>query len=81
MPVVFLLGIMGIAFEDVIRVNKAATAVGMSIILWVIFLLNADHFFVINPPKHINEFVSAFPRLLETKSHLVYWHFQQTRKG
>ena len=75
MPVVFLLGIMVIAFEDVIRVNKAATAVGMSIILWVIFLLNADHFFVINPPKHINEFVSAFPRLLEMPVHEVAFRF------
>ena len=51
MPVIFILGILGIAFEDVIKVNKAATAVGMSILLWLIFLLNAEHFFIINPPR------------------------------
>ncbi len=65
MPVIFILGILAIAFEDVIKVNKAATAVGMSIVLWLIFLLNAELFFETNPPTHIKEFLAMFPALAE----------------
>ena len=75
MPIVFIIGIMGIALEDVIKVNKAATAVGMSILLWLIFLLNAEHFFVINPPKHIAEYTKVFPQLAEMSVHDVAFDF------
>lgn len=79
MPVVFLLGIMGIALEDVLKVNKAATAVGMSILLWIIFLINAEHFFLINPPKHINEFMQGFPQLAEMPLHEVAFDFLEKK--
>ena len=36
MPVIFIIGILAIAFEDLIKVNKAATAVGMLILLWIV---------------------------------------------
>jgi len=38
MFVLFLVGILAIAFEDKIRVNKAAVAVGLSIILWTMLI-------------------------------------------
>lgn len=79
MPVIFLLGIIGIALEDVIKVNKAATAVGMCILLWLVFLLNAEHFFVINPPKHIREFVIMFPQLSEMSLHEVAFEFLEVK--
>ena len=63
MPVIFLLGILAIAFEDVIKINKAATAVGMSILLWVLFIINAEQFIIINPPAHVREFLAMFPEL------------------
>ena len=75
MPVVFIIGILAIAFEDVIKVNKAASAVGMSIILWLIFLLNAEHFFLINPPKHICEFMEVFPALKNMSVHDIAFEF------
>lgn len=75
MPIIFIIGITGIALEDVIKVNKAATAVGMSILLWLIFLLNAEHFFVINPPKHIAEYTKVFPQLAEMSIHDVAFDF------
>ena len=75
MPVIFILGIMAIAFEDVIKVNKAATAVGMSIFLWLIFLLNAEHFFLINPPKHINQFFEVFPEFRSMPVHDIAFAF------
>ena len=79
MPVVFILGIMGIALEDVIKVNKAATAVGMCILLWLIFLLNADHFFLINPPKHISEFLTMFPQFGEMPLHELAFEFLELK--
>lgn len=79
MPVVFILGILAIAFEDVIRVNKAATAVGMSILLWLIFLLNAEHFFMINPPKHIDQFFMAFPEFRSVPLHDMAFAFLEKK--
>ena len=75
MPVIFIIGILAIAFEDVIKVNKAASAVGMSILLWLIFLLNAEHFFLINPPKHICEFMEVFPTLKSMSVHDIAFEF------
>ena len=79
MPVIFLLGIMGIALEDVIKVNKAATAVGMCILLWLVFLLNAEHFFMINPPTHIEEFMAMFPQLAEMPLHELAFEFLELK--
>lgn len=79
MPVVFIFGILAIAFEDVIKVNKAATAVGMAILLWIIFLLNAEQFFVINPPAHIREFVAVFPQLADMSVHDVAFDFTEVK--
>lgn len=61
MPIVFILGIIGIALEDVIKVNKAATAVGMSIVLWLFFLLDAVGIFEAHQPAYIANFVAGFP--------------------
>lgn len=79
MPVIFVLGILGIAFEDVIKVNKAATAVGMAILLWIIFLLNAEQFFLVNPPKHIAEFLHAFPELGNIPLHDIAFEFLELK--
>lgn len=42
MFLLFLTGVVAIAFEDRIRVNKAAVAVGMSIILWTMLIETAS---------------------------------------
>ena len=46
MPVIFLLGIIAIALEDKIKINKAAVALFMAISLWLILMLDAFHLFV-----------------------------------
>lgn len=38
MPVVFILGILCIAFEDMIKINKSATVLAMCVILWGLLL-------------------------------------------
>lgn len=75
MPVIFILGILAIAFEDVIKINKAATAIGMCILLWLIFLLNAELFFTANPPQHIGEFMTMFPELASMPIHELAFKF------
>ena len=75
MPIIFILGILAIAFEDVIRVNKAATAVCMSILLWMLFIINAEEFVLLNPPVHAQAFLDAFPALREIPTHLLAFEF------
>lgn len=75
MPVIFLVGILMIAFEDVIRVNKAATAVGMAILLWLIFLLDATGIFSAHPPVHLQEFLVGFPQFAELSTTELAYEF------
>lgn len=75
MPIVFLIGILMIAFEDVIRINKAATAVGMSILLWMIFLLDAAGIFSAHPPVHLQEFLVGFPQFAELSTAELAYKF------
>ena len=64
-----------IAFEDVIRINKAATAVGMSILLWLIFLLDAAGIFSAHPPVHLQEFLVGFPQFAELSTAELAYRF------
>lgn len=75
MPVIFLVGILMIAFEDVIRVNKAATAVGMAILLWLLFLLDATGIFSAHPPVHLQEFLVGFPHFAELSTTELAYEF------
>lgn len=75
MPIIFILGILAIAFEDVIKINKAATAVGMSILLWALFIINAEQFLTLNPPTHVKEFMTMFPGLREIPTHELAFEF------
>lgn len=52
MPVIFVLGILGIAFEEQIKVNKTATALLTSVLLWAILLINTDIAAVTEGCKH-----------------------------
>jgi len=42
MPIIFLLGIVAIALEDKIKVNKSASAILMCVILWGILMFNSQ---------------------------------------
>lgn len=46
MPIIFVLGILAIALEDKIKVNKSASAVLMCILLWVILVFNSENILV-----------------------------------
>lgn len=79
MPIIFIVGILMIAFEDVIRVNKAATAVGMSILLWLIFLVDATGIFTANPPARLGEFLSGFPEFANLSTTELAYEFIEFR--
>ena len=73
MPIIFILGILAIAFEDIIKVNKAATAVGMSILLWAIFLIDSTGIFSTHQPANLVPFLEAFPDFAKlSMSELAY---------
>lgn len=75
MPIIFILGILAIAFEDMIRINKAATAVGMSILLWIIFLLNAEQFFELAPHANLDTLRATFPAVGDVPSSDLAFEF------
>jgi len=61
MPVIFMIGIIAIAFEDKIRINKAAIAIGMSILLWGIYIVGGASIFASHPNTGIDALVGIHP--------------------
>ena len=78
MPLIFLAGILAIAFEDKIRVNKAAVAVGMSVILWTVFLLGGLDYFISLPPDSksiLNDLFSGFSTLTAREQFAHFYEY------
>jgi Na+/H+ antiporter NhaD/arsenite permease-like protein len=61
MPIIFLLGIIAIAFEDSLRINKAATAIGMSIVLWLLVLVDGIEIFHEHGSQALDTMIKVFP--------------------
>lgn len=73
MPIIFIIGIIAIALEDTLKINKAAVALGMCILLWSILFMDVVGVFEINPPKYLQNFILAFPQLADLpESQLAY---------
>jgi len=68
MPVIFLVGILLIAMEDFIRVNKAAVSVAMCMIMWLLLMTNVLSVFEKGIPEMVQVYLSAYPELRETMS-------------
>lgn len=62
MAILFVLGVILIALEDIIKINKAAISVGMSILLWLLTILSAGGVFTENPPHFFYNFIAGFPK-------------------
>ncbi len=56
MPIIFVLGILAIALEDKIKINKAAVALFMAISMWLILMLDAYNLLI----DHANPLFTAF---------------------
>ena len=58
MPAIFILGIIAIALEDTIKINKSATALFMCITLWLMLAFDAQHIFVERENPDFMQFVT-----------------------
>lgn len=63
MPVIFVLGILAIALEDKIKINKAAIALFMAISLWMILMLDAYNIFVERADPLFLDFLTKNPEI------------------
>jgi len=61
MAIIFIAGIVMIALEDILKINKAAVAVTMCIVLWVLLLTHADAVFLMGTPDLLNTYIKAYP--------------------
>lgn len=86
MPIIFLLGILAIALEEKIHINKAASALLMALLLWGLFALDAvnilgshSNFFFDQYLKHNPELLSLSP--VEQYSKYIIEHAMLTHLG
>ena len=66
LPVIFAIGIILIALEEKIKINKAAIAVGMSILMWSLVLFDVENVF----DRIIEGGLSKIPKELVEYAHL-----------
>lgn len=73
MPIIFILGIIAIAFEDKIKINKAAVALFMAISLWLILMFDAYNIFIVRNNPLFDTFLAQNPGMtsLPVKQQLV----------
>lgn len=69
MAIIFVLGVIMIALEDVLKINKAAVAVGMCIILWLLAFVTAVGDFSKYLPPLFDNIVEGFPKFAELSFH------------
>lgn len=65
MPVIFIAGIIAIAFEDALRINKAAIAIGMSVLLWMMVLADGTNMFNMNGSEMLETMLKSIPSFAE----------------
>ncbi|WP_446777654.1 sodium:proton antiporter NhaD [Macellibacteroides fermentans] len=63
MPIIFVSGILLIALEDKIKINKAAVALFMAISLWMILMYDAYSIFVERNSPLFQEFLTKNPEI------------------
>ncbi|MDH6305871.1 Na+/H+ antiporter NhaD/arsenite permease-like protein [Parabacteroides sp. PF5-5] len=79
MPIIFLLGILAIALEDKIKINKAAIALFMAISLWMILMLDAYHIFIDRSSPLFQEFLLENPEMADLPPHQQFVNFISNR--
>lgn len=79
MPVIFVLGILAIALEDKIKINKAAIALFMAISLWMILMFDAYNIFVERSSSIFQEFLRQNPGAASMPIHQQFVDFITNR--
>lgn len=65
MALIFLAGVLAIALEDVLKINKAAIAVGMCILLWVLTILEAAGLFMSDTATFFQSVLGKLPEAFQ----------------
>jgi Na+/H+ antiporter NhaD/arsenite permease-like protein len=78
-PVIFALGIVAIALEDKLNVNKAAIAMAMAILLWMILMFDAYAIFVERANPVFQEFLNSNPDIAFLPYHEQFVQFITNR--
>jgi len=68
MAVIFLIGILLIALEDILKINKAAVSVTMCIVLWILLLTHMEAVFLLGTPELIDTYSKAYPDIVSAMS-------------
>lgn len=76
MPIIFILGILAIAFEDKIGVNKSVTALIMCLSMWTILLL--DHSIGLGSPEFV-QYMTHHAELSDTSPLNQVQHFMSDK--
>lgn len=79
MPIIFILGILAIALEDKIKINKAAIALFMAISLWMILMFDAYNIFIERSSSIFQEFLMRNPEAVNLPIHQQFVDFITNR--
>lgn len=79
MPVIFVLGILAIALEDKIKINKAAIALFMAISMWMILMFDAYNIFVERPVRSFKSSLTQNPEMASLPPHEQFINFISNR--
>lgn len=79
MPIIFVLGILAIALEDKIKINKAAIALFMAISLWMILMFDAYNIFIERSSSIFQEFLTQNPEAVNLPIHQQFVDFITNR--
>lgn len=79
MPVIFIGGILAIALEDKIKVNKAAIALFMAISMWMILMFDANNIFIERVSPIFHDFLSKNPDVASLPLHEQFVNFITNR--
>ena len=75
MLIVFVLGILAIAMEDTLKINKAASALLTALILWLIYIIMAPEFLGTGLNETFNVFLVDNPSIAELPKMEQYRQF------
>jgi len=75
MPLIFILGIVAIAMEDKIKINKAAVALFMAISMWIVLMLDAYNILVEHSSPLFQDFITRNPHMADLPLKEQFIHF------
>ncbi|MDR2499219.1 MAG: sodium:proton antiporter NhaD [Tannerellaceae bacterium] len=78
-PFVFVAGIVCIAMEDKLHVNKAAIALVMAIVLWMLLMFDAYNIFVSRGNEFFSNFLETNPDMVGLSHREQFIHFISNR--